>query len=108
MDLRMYWILRNGAFAAALYFAMVEHVGWLMYAIGAFAWWQLASSAWAMADPATPPAPAETAAPFASRTVFDAAVLVSLFAAHWHWTAFAYAMSCGCSAMIQARATSKS
>ena len=59
MDLRMYWIVRNGAFAAALYFAMVEHVGWLMYAIGAFAWWQLASSAWAMADPATPPAPAE-------------------------------------------------
>ena len=53
MDLRMYWIVRNGAFAAALYFAMVEHVGWLMYAIGAFACWQLASSAWAMADPAT-------------------------------------------------------
>ena len=107
MDLRMYWIVRNGAFAAALYFAMVEHVGWLMYAIGAFAWWQLASSAWAMSDPSSSPAPAETAAPFASRTVFDAAVLVSLFAAHWHWTAFAYAMSCGCSAMIQARATSK-
>ena len=105
MDLRMYWIVRNGAFAAALYFAMVEHVGWLMYAIGAFAWWLFASAAWAMSDPST--SPTETDAPLAYRTAFDAAVLVSLFAAHWYWTAFAYALSCGCSAMVQARATSK-
>ena len=39
--------------------------------------------------------------------VFDLAVLASMFVAHWYWIAFAYALSCGCSAMVQARATSK-
>jgi hypothetical protein len=107
MDRKAVWIVRNGAFAAALYFAMVEHVGWLMYAIGAFAWWLFASAAWAMSDPSTSPPAGETDAPLACRTVFDAAVLASLFAAHWYWTAFAYALSCACSAMVQARATSK-
>ena len=107
MDRRIVWIVRNGALAMALYLAVVEHVGWLMYAIGAFAWWMLAKSAWAISDPASPPQLAPGAAPLTSALVFDLAVLASMFAAHWYWIAFAYALSCGCSAMVQARATSK-
>jgi hypothetical protein len=107
MDRRIVWIVRNGALALALYFAMVEHVGWLMYAIGAFAWWTLARAAWAISDPSSPPPPAPADAPLARAMVFDLAVLASMFVAHWYWIAFAYALSCGCSAMVQARATSK-
>lgn len=108
MDRRIVWIVRNGALALALYLAVVEHVGWLMYAIGAFAWWMLAKSAWAISDPTSLPQRASADAPPASALVFDLAVLASMFAAHWYWIAFAYALSCGCSAMVQARATSKS
>ena len=107
MDRRIVWIVRNGALALALHFAITEHVGWLMYAIGAFAWWTLAQAAWAMADPTSSPAPASADAPLARAMVFDLAVLASMFVAHWYWIAFAYALSRGCSAMIQARATSK-
>lgn len=107
MDRRIVWIVRNGAFALALHFAMVEHVGWLMYAIGALAWWTLAKAAWAVSDPSSPPQPVPADAPLASALVFDLAVLASMFVAHWYWIAFAYALSCGCSAMVQARATSK-
>ena len=107
MDRRMVWIARNGALALALYFAMVEHVGWLTYAIGAFAWWTLATAAWAVSDPSPSRPPALAYAPLASAMVFDVAVLASMFVAHWYWTAFAYALSCGFSAMVQARATSK-
>jgi len=106
MDHRIVWIVRNGALALALHFAVVEHVGWLMYAIGAFAWWTLARAAWAVSDPSLPER-VPAAAPLASALVFDLAVLASMFVAHWYWIAFAYALSCGCSAMVQARATSK-
>jgi hypothetical protein len=108
MDRRTVWIVRNGALALALYLALVEHVGWLMYAVGTFAWWMLAKSAWAISDPSSPPQLAPGDAPPTSALVFDLAVLASMFAAHWYWIAFAYALSCGCSAMVQARATSKS
>ena len=74
MDRRIVWIVRNGALALALYFAMVEHVGWLMYAIGTFAWWTLARAAWAVSDPTSPPQPAPADAPLASALVFDLAV----------------------------------
>jgi hypothetical protein len=30
-----------------------------------------------------------------------------MFLAHWYWTAFAYAISCGVAALVHARATSK-
>jgi hypothetical protein len=107
MDRRIVWIVRNGALALALYFAQVEQVGWLMYAIGTFTWWTLAKAAWAISDPSSPPPPAAADAPLARAMVFDLAVLASMFVAHWYWIAFAYALSCGCSAMVQARATSK-
>jgi hypothetical protein len=105
MDRRTVWIARNGALALVLYFAMVEHVGWLTYALGAFAWYMLAMAASAVCDPVR--SPPRTDAPLATSMVFDLAVLASMFVAHWYWTAFAYALSCGCSAMVHARATSK-
>jgi hypothetical protein len=107
MDRQLLWIIRNGAFAIALYFALVERVGWLMYAVGGFVWWLCATAAWTMSDPASPSSTATTDAPLATRTAFDAAVLVAFFSAHWYWTAFAYALACACAAMNEARATSK-
>ena len=115
MDRRLDWIVRNGAFAAALYFAMVMHVDWLVYAIAAFVWWTLAMSVRALPDApqsrsitATAVSQASTmAVSQASTMAFDLAVLGSMFVAHWYWTAFAYALSCGCVAVVQARAISK-
>lgn len=115
MDRRLDWIVRNGAFAAALYFAMVMHVDWLVYAIAGFVWWTLAMSVRALPDApqsrsitATAVSQASTmAVSQASTMAFDLAVLGSMFVAHWYWTAFAYALSCGCVAVVQARAISK-
>jgi hypothetical protein len=107
MDRRLDWIVRNGAFAAALYFAMVRHVDWLMYAIAAFVWWTLARSVWVIPE-TSPSRPIEPpAVPQASTMAFDLAVLASMFLAHWYWIASAYALSCGCLAVAQARAISK-
>jgi hypothetical protein len=39
--------------------------------------------------------------------VFDLGVLIAMFLAHWYWTAFAYAATCGCLALIEFRRTSK-
>jgi len=108
VDRRIVWIVRNGALALMLYFALAEHVGWLAYAIGAFAWYMLATAAWSLSDPSPTLAPSALAdAPLAASMVFDLAVLASMFVAHWYWTAFAYALSCGCAAMMHARATSR-
>jgi hypothetical protein len=107
MDRRVVWTVRNGALALALYFALVEHVGWLTYVIGGFAWWMLATAAWAVSDPAPSRRSTSADAPPSSAMVFDLAVLASMFVAHWYWTAFAFALSRGCSAMVHARATSK-
>jgi hypothetical protein len=108
IDRRINWIARNGALALALYFANVEHVGWLAYAISAFAWWSFATAAWTAADPSAARPATGLDAPLASAMAFDVAALGAMFVAHWYWTAFAYAMSCGFSAMIQARAVGKS
>jgi hypothetical protein len=108
MDCRLDWIVRKGALAAALYFAIVAGVGWLQYPIAAAVWWPLLAnlwvvplgSYWRVARPAgVPPAAAMT---------FDLAVRASMFMAQWYWTAFAYAIACGCAALAQARAPSGS
>ena len=46
MDQRFDWILRNSVLAVALYFTIVEHVGWLQYAITVFTWGMLGLSLW--------------------------------------------------------------
>lgn len=107
MDRRTDWIVRNGVLAVALYFAMVEHVDWLMHAIGAFAWWTLARSAWVITGASSSRPNDPPAIRGAGAMAFDLAVLAAMFLAHWYWIAFAYALSRGCLAVAQARATSK-
>ena len=106
MDRRIDWIVRNGALAVALYFALVEQIDGVVYVVSLFAWWTLGTSLWKM------PLPLERRKPFVpvpelAAMTFDLAVLCSMFVAHWYWTAFAYAMSCGCAAISRARAVSK-
>jgi len=108
MDRRLDWIVSKGGFAAALYFGFVEQIQWLQYALTAFIVWMFASGLYAVMDGRAsrrfaPPA----VSPMCAMT-FDLAVLASLFLAHQFWTAFTYAAACGCLALAQARATSKS
>jgi hypothetical protein len=105
MDRQVEWIVRRGVLAAALYFAMVGGVAWLGYAVAAFAWWTLATSVWALPVGASRSRVATL--PNFNAMIFDLAVLGAMFVAHWYWTAFAYAASCGCAALAQARATGK-
>ena len=107
MDQRADWILWKGGFAAALYLAIVERVDGVHYVLMAFVWWMLVVSTSALMEVSasrrlqSPPVPQ----PYVM--VFDLGVLASMFLARWYWTAFAYAASCGCLALIQSRAASK-
>ena len=107
MDRRLDWIVWKGGFAAALFFAIVEQVEWVQYALTAFVWWILFACVSALLEESAPRriGPASVPRPFVM--AFDLGVLTSMFLAHWHWTAFAYAAACGCVELIKARATSK-
>jgi hypothetical protein len=115
MDRRLDWIMWKGAFAAALYFAVVAQLPWAQYALIAFVWWMLASTVTALLPGSAsrrivpPAAPQWTAAaiPQVSAMAFDLGVLASMFLAHWYWTACAYAAYCGCLVLVQVRSTSK-
>ena len=107
MDGRSAWLLRNGAIAVALYLSMVEHVDWLMPAVVCFAWWSLATAVWTVPCGQGRPRATETA-PAHTAMLFDLAVLGSMFAAHWYWTAFAYSLARGCDALTPSRAGGKS
>ena len=50
--------------------------------------------------------PARADLPKGGAMAFDLGVLATMFLTHWYWTAFAYAVSCGSLALIQARRTS--
>jgi hypothetical protein len=102
MDQPGEWIARNGALAVALYVAVAADVGWLQYAIAAFAWWTLAATLWTA--PGGPRVAALLDAQPLATLVFDLAVLTSMFLAQWYWSVFAYAAARGCSALIRARA----
>lgn len=107
MDRRLDWIAWKGLFAAALYFAIIEQLGWVQYALSAFVWSMLVISLWS-----TPPGSALRQSPPAGVSqvyvmAFDLGVLVAMFLAHWYWTAFAYAATRGCLALIEARRTSR-
>ncbi len=107
MDLRVQWLLSKGAIAAALYFAIIEQMDWVQYAVTAFVWWLLIPPLLAVLNgSASRPIPA----PAVSQPValaFDLGVLASMFLAQWYWTAFAYSASCGCVALLLARTASK-
>lgn len=107
MDRRLEWIVRKGALAAALYCAIVGGVTWLQFAVAAVVWWPLAANLWAVPVGAPWRSTTPSAVPPAAAMAFDLAVLGSMFMAHWYWTACAYAISCGCVALVQARATGK-
>ena len=107
MDRRLEWIVRNGAFAAALYFAVVDHVAWIQYAVIAFVWLMLVISIWAIPGGSAARRLAPTLVPPICIMAFDLGVLGAMFLAHWYWTAFAYSVTCGCVALIQARRTSR-
>ncbi len=107
MDQRFDWIARNGVFAAVLFFAIVEHVGWLEYVIAAFIWWTLVASVWTIPGSTASRRLAPDAVPQVAVLAFDLAVLASMFLAHWYWTVFAFAVSRGYIALVAARATIK-
>ena len=107
MDRRIDWIVRKGALAIALYCAVVGDAGWLQYAISAAVWWPVGVMLWAAASEGSLRfVPAMVLAPAVALT-FDLSVLAAMFLAHWYWTAFAYAITCGYTAVAQARAASK-
>jgi hypothetical protein len=108
MDRRLEWIVWNGAFAAALYFGIVDQVGWVQYALIGFVWLMLAVSLWAIPEGSAARRIAPTAVPPICVMAFDFGVLAAMFLAHWYWTAFAYAATRGCFALIEARRTSRS
>jgi len=97
----------NGAFAAALYFGIVEQVGWVQYGLTAYAWWMLLGCVAALSKGPLLRGIALGGVPQACVAIFDLGVLAAMFLEHWYWTAFAYAAYCGCSALVQSRSTSK-
>ena len=107
MDLRLDWIIRKGALAAGLYLAIVGGIGWLQYMIAASVWWPLATNLWAVPVGARWRSAGPAPLPPTAAMTFDLAVLGSMFLAHWYWTTFAYAVSCGVAALVHASATSK-
>jgi UDP-N-acetylmuramyl pentapeptide phosphotransferase/UDP-N-acetylglucosamine-1-phosphate transferase len=107
MDRRLEWIVGNGAFAVALYFALVEQVDWIQVALIGVVWWLLLKTLWVIPDGAKVRRLAPAAVPPLGGMAFDLGVLAALFLAHWHWTAFAYAATCGCVALIDARRPSR-
>src|SRR2546426_11898131 len=101
MDRRLDWIVWKGLFAAALYFALIEQVGWVQYALSAFVWSMLVISIWS-----TPPGSAvRQSAPAAVSPlhvmVFDLRGLVATFRAQSYWTAFPTAATCRVLALIE-------
>jgi hypothetical protein len=107
MDRRLDWIVWKGLFAAALYFAIVEQVGWVQYALSAIVWSMLIVSLWTAPQGSASRRIATISVPQVYVMIFDLGVIVAMFLAHWYWTAFAYAATCGCLALIQARRTSR-
>ena len=106
MDRRLGWIIWKGAFAVALYFAVVEQAQWVEYGLVAFVWYMLAATLPALlSQPSSEPMEGPPVSQL-STMAFDLGVLGAMFLAHWYWTAFAYAGWCGCVALVQARRTS--
>ena len=106
MDRRLGWIVWKGSFAVALYCAVVEQAQWVQYALIAFVWYMLVTLLSALLGGSAPRRIEDPPVLFISAMTFDLGVLTALFLAHWYWTAFAYAASCGCVALMEIRRTS--
>ena len=88
-------------------FALVDQVVWLQYALVAWVWWTLALSVWAIPEGSASRHLAPARVPPIGAMTFDLGVLAALFLTHWYWTAFAYAATRGCVALIEARTASR-
>src|SRR3989442_12927803 len=105
MDRRLDWIVWKGLFAAALYFAVIEQVGWVQYALSAVVWSMLIVSLWAMPQGSTPRRVGPATVPQADVMTFDLRVLAAMFLPHWYWTVFPSAATRGCLAPLQSPRT---
>jgi len=101
-------IVVSGAFALALYLAIGERVDFMALPVVGFVWTLFALHASALMSGGSSTYPASTARGQFPWMLFDLCVLAALFLAGWYLTAFAYAGSCGCAQMINARAASRS
>jgi len=106
MDRRFGWIVWKGALAIALYCAVVGQAQWIQYALIAFVWYMLFTLLSTLLDGDAPQRIEDPPVLLISGMTFDLGVLAAMFLAHWYWTAFAYAASCGCAALVQVRRTS--
>jgi len=108
MDRLTLRILVSGAFALALYLAIGERIDFMALPVIGFVWTLFALHAATLSSGGQSMYPATPAASHLLWMLFDLGVLAALFLAGWYLTAFAYAASCGCAQLINARATSRS
>lgn len=109
MDKQTKRILVSGAFALALYLSLGERIELMALPVMGFVWTLFALHAAALSTRGESTTYlGATAGPRLPWMLFDIAVLAALFLSTWYWTAFAYAGSCGCAQLIDARATGRS
>ncbi len=108
MDKQTKRIIVSAAFAVALYFSIGERIEFMALPVIGFVWTLFALHAATLSARISAVSRAITAGPHLPWIVFDIGVLAALFLSSWYWTAFAYAGSCGCAQLINARATSGS
>jgi hypothetical protein len=107
MDKQTRRILVSGAFALALYLSIGERIDFMALPVIGFVWTLFVLHATALSTGGRAAYFASTAGPRLAWMVFDIAVLAALFLSTWYWTAFAYAGSCGCAQLIDARAAGR-
>lgn len=101
-------ILVSGAFALALYLAIGERIDFMAFPVIGFVWTLFALNAATLSSGGDSTYPASTNKAHLPWMLFDIGVLAALFLAGWYLTAFAFAASCGCAQLINARAASRS
>jgi hypothetical protein len=100
-------IVVSGAFALALYLAIGERLEFMALPVIGFVWTLFALHASSLMTGAHSTYPASPPTAHFPWMLFDLGVLAALFLAGWYLTAFAYAASCGCAQLINARAASR-
>ncbi len=107
MDRLTIRILVSGAFALALYLAIGERIDFMAAPVIGFVWTLFALHASTLMTGGQSTYPAIPPGSHLKWMLFDIAALAALFLAGWYLTAFAYAASCGCAQLINARAASR-
>src|SRR2546429_8834039 len=94
MDRRLDWIAWKGLLAAALYFAVIEQVGWVQYALSAFVWSMLIVSLWATPQGSALRRVAPAMVPQADVLTLDLGGLAAVFLPPLFRDGFAFARAC--------------